>query len=1000
MTTTILHARRSVLRAFLLMTAVTRLGFQAGAQVPQALPGNAETMGMVARMAGDQVELGCQRFILRFAADGKPVSFKVLPEGKELLNTRNPGDGFVVVNRAGEIIPLTRLELTKDGRRLTAKTADGQGVVFRLHLSQTHVGFQVEKLLRFSTVPDLSLAFRMNAGGEVDVVPHNYMASTRRQGEQVEVTWPTLWNVHKGDDPGGFSLFHSRDAADRDDVLLRIWAEEPIVHPKVDGDWTYERAKTWLAAWRAAFIPNRGTIILEAKALADLYEGVKIAEAADVSEIYLMPWIWRGEYWPITKTTAGVNTNIFPKGEEDVKAFADAVKAKGMWLSFHWVSAGIGFQDPVYVGKKPDRRLASWGNGQLAEAVDEKATTLRFTPGPGVFAPFVVSHWSSSTQFAPGLGHFFNYNIIRVEDELIRFDRLEEVDPPSSRDGGTTARQAQPVWTLTGCQRGFGSTVAAAHAAGAESAGLIVPYNQNLLPDNWSTLLTEQASAYAGFINRVGASRVEFDGIEIHHYYGGTGNKLAELIYGELDHPTIANTSSGRVPSAWFEYRFSGMEGARGHGGGAIVRSRMPSQNASSLLMADFGLAKGALLGSQALDLSADDRGFHVEVFRQHGLHEVFLERVKTWRAIAGALTPEQRKQFNLGTFRQPNGRLMQAGNHNEAPHVYVPEDRGGEWALYPVAVLNTGHQDSPWYWGQENGPVEPWRMVKPNEEHLWTNPFPAQPLRFILHVLAATDYANPENYDIQPTADGMTQVGDTRFSDEPDGLRLSIENPRDKEVWNEKELPVMANKYPNDWSSHRPVGMFLEGDGKNEVLVLKFSAWHERDYAVPIDFTGRRYVEIPHGEASYALRKWGWRFGAGKQANYGSIGGLSLGFGYLPAGSEASLKVSGLKALKEIPVPLTDPVIATAQGTLSVKGQVPFDHYLEYQGGGTAILYDANWNKVADLPVQAVNAIVPAKDSPITVKTAQTGPLPWLEVQFLTRGEPIMVAKPGAKGL
>jgi hypothetical protein len=327
-------------------------------------------------------------------------------------------------------------------------------------------------------------------------------------------------------------------------------------------------------------------------------------------------------------------------------------------------------------------------------------------------------------------------------------------------------------------------------------------------------------------------------------------------------------------------------------------------------------------------------------------------------------------------------------------PYAYVPEDRGAEWAIYPVAVLNTGNQDSLWYHGQENGPIEPWRFVKPNEEHIWKNPFPSQPLRVILHVLAATDYANPENYDLQPTAATMTKVGNTRFADEPDGLRLTIQNPRDKEVWNENELPVMANKYPNDWSSHRPVGMYLEGDGKNEVLVLTINGGMARDYAVPVDFTGRRYVEIPHGEAAYALRKWGWRFMASKGATYGRLSGLSLGFGYLPAGGEAAIKVSGLKALKEIPVPLTDPVVVTAQGKLAVKGQVPSDHYLEYRGGATATVYDANWNKVAELPAQATAFTIPAGESPVTIKTAQVGPLPWLEVQLLTRGEPVAVAK------
>ena len=961
---------------------VAGLAVSTGAQGQQALPGNAETMGMVARMVGDQVELRCERFGLRFAADGKPVSFLLLPDGRELLNTRNPGDGFVVTNRAGEIIPLSRLELATDGQRLTAKAAgDGQEVVFRLNIARTHIGFQVENLVRFSSVPDLSLAFRMNVDPSVDAVPHNYMVTTRQQGSNLEISWNALWNVAKGDEPGGFSLFHSRDAADRDDVLLQIWAEEPIVHPKVDGAWTYARVKAWLAEWQATFTPHKGGIILEAKTLADLYEGLTYAEAAGVSEIYLMPWVWRGEYWPIKKTTAGVNTEIFPKGEADIKAFADAVRAKGMWLSFHWVSAGIGFEDPTYIGQKPDRRLASWGGGRIEAAMDATAATVRFKPDAGVFAPYVVTGWNSSAQFAPGLGHIFNYNIVRVEDELIRFDRLENVD--------------QPVWTMTGCTRGFGSTKAAAHAAGAESAGLIVPYNQNLIPDNWSTLLDEQAAAYASFINRVGASRVEFDGQEIHNYYGGTPQKMAEVLYGGLDHPTIACSSNGRAPAAWFEYRFQGSGKAAQPPPGAIVRPRAPSLNASSLLMADYGLYQTAVvMGSMSMGLAAGDRGFHVDAFRQHGLHAQILERVKLWRTIAAALTPEQRKPFAIGTFRNPNSRLRQAGNYNEMPYAYVPEDRGTEWALFPVAVLNTGNQDSLWYHGQENGPIEPWRFVKPNEEHSWTNPFPAQSLRVILHVLAATDYAHAENYDLQPRAAAMKRVGDTRFADDPDGLRLSIRNPRDKEVWNEAELPAVSGTYPTDWSQHRPVGMFIEGDAKNEVLVLNFKAGHGRDYAVPIDFTGRRYVEIPHGEAAYALTKWGWRFGTSKGVDYSKVGGLALGFGYLPPGSEANIKITGLKALKEIPVTLVDPMVVTAQGTLTVKGQVPADHYLEYQGGATATVYDANWNKVAELPAQADKFTIVSGASAVTIKTGQPGPLPWLEVQLLTRGEPVPVPK------
>ena len=37
----------------------------------EALPGNAETMGMSGKMIGDQISLRCERFELKFAADGK-----------------------------------------------------------------------------------------------------------------------------------------------------------------------------------------------------------------------------------------------------------------------------------------------------------------------------------------------------------------------------------------------------------------------------------------------------------------------------------------------------------------------------------------------------------------------------------------------------------------------------------------------------------------------------------------------------------------------------------------------------------------------------------------------------------------------------------------------------------------------------------------------------------------------------------------------------------------
>jgi hypothetical protein len=244
-------------------------------------------------MVGDQVELGCERFRLRFAADGKPLSFKLLPEGTELLRTENPNNGFVVKNRSNEQLPMTRLKLIDNGERLVASTGDGgQEVTFRLKPGRGHIGFQVEKLVRFSPVPDLTLAFQMNVASSVQVIPHNYMVRTNRipgDRQLLEANWPSLWNVHRGDDPGGFSLYYGGNQEELDDELLRVWATQPIAHPKIEGDWTYERAKDWVGKWLAKFGNHQGTIVLEADNLADLYKGLDYAEASGISEVYLMP---------------------------------------------------------------------------------------------------------------------------------------------------------------------------------------------------------------------------------------------------------------------------------------------------------------------------------------------------------------------------------------------------------------------------------------------------------------------------------------------------------------------------------------------------------------------------------------------------------------------------------------------------------------------------------------------------------------------------------------
>ena len=98
--------------------------------------------------------------------------------------------------------------------------------------------------------------------------------------------------------------------------------------------------------------------------------------------------------------------------------------------------------------------------------------------------------------------------------------------------------------------------------------------------------------------------------------------------------------------------------------------------------------------------------------------------------------------------------------------------------------------------------------------------------------------------------------------------------------------------KRPNDFGSHRGIGLFVKGDNSGSVLVIQYAAGNMRDYIIPINFNGNRYIEIPNGEVSYASEStWGWRYNASKKHDYSNVGLINLGFGYVPGKTRTRCK-------------------------------------------------------------------------------------------------------------
>jgi len=959
--------------------------------------------------AGAAIELAAGSFTLSFDGDGRPAACHRKTDGAELVRAGNGGQGFYLKAADTPPVRLNQLRLQPDGRLLAHSDDGSRAVLFHVTSGQRHIALRIERVTGVLPERLEELHFEINSDPCLRALDLDYMTQADNWDYGVRVAWPAFWHRSAPNPLGGFALYEKTDERDEDDTLLQLWVQEKLPHPKVAGPWTMERARQWIEQWQRRFAV-RDQLILAGRSIAELHEGVEFARRAGLKQIYLFTDTWRTDpFWPSTDLNWGVNRTVFPRGEADLRDFSDFVRSQGMYLALHYVSGGIGLHDPLYVGQKPDRRFASWGGGCLAREVGASDATIVLQPAPGVVPP---------GQHRPAYPHFEEWNLLRIDEELVRCGTIEP-----GPDG---------TWTLSRCQRGQGSTKAAAHTGGVEVAGLLLAYGQNLVPDNDSSLLDEIAQNYAGLLNRCRVDHAEFDGAEIHAHDGRWGYlKLATRVYETLDHPTTSHDSSGRQASAWFEYRLNSsqrlMRGscAYTHGNYSVpVTLATPSRPATTLLDAHFTLSQGNYGGALGLCKPEPMFGVSPQVLEAHGLTGQFIEALQAWRDLSSRLTDEQRKRIN-GTFAQPRGDGARFNRHLCSPVVWVARElAGGKGELIPTRVLTRKTGDILWQHGQEHGAISPRQFIKPGETLALENPESAQPLQFILHVLPAFQpeaAATADTADTSPTKaaasdlftagngpagglngrapagnillqPGGTEViearGQTSARIENKALVLAAANPGNQVYRETEALP--AWNIAVDMTRRRGLGLWITGDNSGALLLVKLG---RRDYVVPIDFTGRRYMEIPNGEVSWASSGWGWRMET-KSTDYSKVRRIQIGFAQLPPGGKAAVTVEQLTALGELPVPLKNPVVHLGAGQLRVLGTIANGEFVQYAGGDKAMVYDENWRRRAELSVEQVNYLMPSGEASVSVMCDPAEFSPWLDVQFITVGAPLVLSK------
>ena len=954
--------------------------------------------------------------IFSLAADAKPLSYTI-GDGENLLFPNNSGPGFFLTTGSGPnatTVPFVSAE-SKDGK-LILTAEDQTRVILAVNAGDRYISFNLENIENVpeGTRPILSFLLQFRPGVFPETLAFDYMClagggpETRRS--KTSVSWPYFWQRAENDPPGGFAFFVPQNDEEHNEAILRIWTEENVPHPNVEGEWTYERAKQWAEEWKQN-AQDQSYLMISAEKPEDLDPLIDFAKKIRVRRIYMHTDTWRGQFMLQDRDALSVNQNVFPGGEADLRAFADKLQANGIGMMMHTLCYGIPAEGSKYLGKgkKSDRRLASWGKGKLEQPVSPTDTTLLFRPDPGAKWSDHPKHW---------------LNDVMIGDEIIT---------------ATFTGMDKEVWTLKDCKRG---AEPAAHEAGTEVIGLIKAYGQNYYPSSMTDLPEITGRDYAEFFNRLGVQHHEYDGRECHDDVPWGFNKWSMFVYQNTKRPMTSNTSSGTTNPWDLMYRFKtgapnkGSAFGCGRGDTALALERN-SRLATSPIENHFSMGLGAAANAPGFVIGKPEPMFGIfpSFIQGHGLVDLIAEQFNVWREITPKLTPELRKQIS-NTYQ-----IIPGSHHHTAKIVFEARRAGDGYELQPFSILTRGPVDADWTTLQESGSLTPRQYIAAGTRISLDNPFGRQAPQFIIRVMngysdgvaapsvapsevisedmkgylaaaglkvdnpappATTAPPDTASYRLQRQAAQMVNPGRHVFADVGSALEVSLDNsakegsaansPQSGSVGFEQyeNFPYSRGIRSNSLDASG-LALTVTGDGSGALLVVQVGGW--KDYTIPIDFTGRKEVFIPCAEAARVAGGWGAkRAYATKRSTYGEIRSVSIGFGQVPANTHAKVLIEDLRMVGEKPSSIKNPVIHAGQGTLAIQGEVKSSQYLWYQGGDKVGVYDNNWNHQADLPVVATNYEVDKGFSDYWIDGETADPAPWLEVQFLTKGDVIPV--------
>lgn len=619
------------------------------------------------------------------------------------------------------------------------------------------------------------------------------------------------------------------------------------------------------------------------------------------------------------------NPKTYPRGYDSLKAVIDRLHAAGIAAGLHTYAFFIA-KDCPWVTPVPDPRLAKDATFTLAEPLTAEAT--------------MVPVLETTEKMSAITGFFVRNSVtLQIDDELITYTGVTKEAP----------------FQFTGCRRGACGTRVAAHAQGArvhhlkECFGLFVP-------DADSTLLAEVAGKTAEAYNRCGFDMIYLDALDGEDILGGQengwhyGSKFAFEIFKRLEKPALMEMSTFHHHLWYIRSRYCAWDHpTRSHKRFVDMHLEDNLRNRRMFMPGEFGWwALKNWSGAQGERTFPDDIEYLMGKclatdtgMAMMGIDPGNVDQIPALPGLADIIRRYEDLRHSGQVPAAIKERLSQPG----AEFMLIGDLAGG-WQFRPVQY--TKHRVEAGEWSRA------WRVE---------NAFARQPARLRIEALMSAgpydapgnvtvaDFTKPEEFP-STSAAGDFRVG-LKPSEEQvktggaSGLYAATNSgatPRG--AWTRVERPFDP---PLDLSKHQALGLWVYGDGQQQVLNLQLrSPWHVShaigDHYIPVDFTGWRYFELiePEGErhAQYA-----WPYGGiysiyRESVSYGQIASLGLWYNNLPPGKRAACYLSPIQALPLVSTKLVNPAISIGGKRIVFPVEIESGCYLECNSAEDCRLY------------------------------------------------------------